>query len=315
MVSITDHFVDEATRITRLGTGSVISPTRIAVHYTAGHTLDDAIDALERKGLSYNVLIDKDGSLHQARALNRRAGHAGRSNFKAQSGLKNTSSINGNSISISLVNLGHHSYFSGGYWWYDRRNGQFRRPRVRDVDANKKAAIYSPGNIVHWDPYTNDQIASCKELISAIVTEYPNISEIVGHDDVSINDKFDPGPDLPLQSWREELGKEGGLGLSSAVNSPDGTLNLRDRPSYLGGRVIDTLNQGDQVHIRSVAYVGGNRSAALINSSSGRALTGWASVDIKGNNTHHGFVYMGYLTQTPLLPEYEDKLLEGAALS
>lgn len=314
MIKISDHFIESAKKITKLGTGSVITPKRLVLHYTAGSSLKGAIDALEARELSYNVLIDKDGSLHQARALNRRSLHAGRSNFKAVSGLENGASLNTSSISISFVNLGFHEHFSGGFWWYTRKNGELRPPKVKDVEANKLAPIYSPGNVMHWEPYTDAQISTCEELIEAIMTEYPGIEEIVGHDDISIFGKFDPGPDLPVQAWREKFGKEGGLGLESQVNSPDGTLNLRERPSYLGGKVIKVLSQGDRVFVRSVSYTRGTSSAALVNVSKGRALTGWASVDIDGSNKHHGFVYMGYLTKTPLAPAYADKLMQGAAM-
>ncbi|AVL52889.1 N-acetylmuramoyl-L-alanine amidase [Roseobacter denitrificans] len=313
MLSISNDFADSATRITSLGAGNPMTPTRIVVHYTAGSSLSGAVNALKSRGLSYNVLVDLDGSLHQARAFNRRAGHAGRSNFKATSGLKNQSSLNGSTIAISLVNLGFHEHFSGGHWWYARSKGKLRGPKVVDVEANKMSSIYNPGLVMHWVPYTDAQVASCEALIEALVAKYPSITEIVGHDDVSINAKLDPGPALPTQAWREKFNMQGDLGLEAAVNSPDGTLNMRDRPAYLGGRVVKVLSQGDKVHIRSVAYSSGRSSAALINSS-GRALTGWASVDVQGDNKHHGFVYMGYLTKTPLHADYARKLLEGAAV-
>ena len=313
MFKISDHYVQKATKITTLGQGSKILPTKLVIHYTAGSSLRGAVAALKKRDLSYNILIDVDGTVHQARALNRRAGHAGRSNFKADSGLHNGSSLNSSSVAISLVNLGLHGFFSGGFWWHGRRNGKLQPPKVADSKANKIASIYSPGNSAHWDPYTKAQIKACNSLIEAILEEYPNITEIVGHDDVSINDKFDPGPDMNLQGWREKYNKEGALGFAAQVNSPDGELNLRDRPQYLGGKKIATLKQGDSLHIRSVSYVSGRSSAALVNVSKGRALSGWASVDVSGDNKHDGFVYMGYLTKTPLRRDYAKKLLQEAA--
>lgn len=315
MFKVSDHFIEGATKITTLGQGSKITPTRLVIHYTAGSTLKGAVAALRKKGLSYNILVDTDGTVHQARALNRRAGHAGRSNFKATSGLHNGSSLNGSSIAISVVNLGLHGFFSGGFWWHGRKNGKLLPPKMADSDANKLASIYSPGNFAHWAPYQDAQINTCDALIEAVLREYSSIEEIVGHDDISINDKFDPGPDMDLQGWREIYGKEGSLGLPSLVDSPDGELNLRDRPQFLSGKRIATLKQGDRVYIRSVSYVSGRSSAALVNVSKGRALSGWASVDISGDNKHDGFVYMGYLTDTPLRNDYANKLLQGAATS
>lgn len=310
---ISNHKIEGAKAITTLGTGSPIRPTRLVIHYTAGSTLSGAVSTLKKRRLSYNVLIDTDGSIHQARGLNRRSSHAGRSNWKEGSGLKNTSSLNASSIGISLVNLGMHDYFKGGYWWYGRdRDGRLSGPKVKDEDANKLASKYAPRDDKHWAPYTDKQKTACHQLIAALVREYQDISEIVGHDDVAINAKFDPGPDLAIDEWREEFGMKGPLGFKTTVDSPDGELNVRDRPQYLGGRKELVIRQNDVVHIRSFTYTRGSASVALVNSSN-RALTGWASVDIDGSNKHAGFVYTGYLSSTPLRPEYARNLLSGGS--
>lgn len=308
VMAIHQHFLTDAKRITVLGAGSAISPKRIVVHYTAGSSLSGAVTTLKKRGLSYNVLIDKDGSVHQARAFNRRAGHAGRSNWKAAGGLTNGSTLNRDSIAISLVNLGLHRYFRNGRWWYGYANGKVRPPSVADEDANKLSSIYEPRLKAHWAPYPDVQVAACRRVIAEIVGHYADIEEIVGHDDIAIDYKSDPGPSLPVQEWRTAFDKEGGLGLAAEVDSPDGKLNLRDRPYHMGGQVIGVLNQGARVYVRSVTYASRNNSAALIRPSSGRALTGWASVDIDGSNKHAGFVYMRYLTKNPLAPAYAKKL-------
>lgn len=113
-----DDFVNDA-EFVDLGTkGNLIVPTRIVIHYTAGSTLSGAVSTLKSKGLGYNVLIDTDGSLHQTRPLTRSAGHAGRSNWKPAGDLTNSSSLNGDSIGISFVNLGQFGYFASGKWWW-----------------------------------------------------------------------------------------------------------------------------------------------------------------------------------------------------
>jgi N-acetylmuramoyl-L-alanine amidase len=263
---------------------------------------------LRDNGLSYNILIEKNGTVHQARAFNRGAGHAGRSNWKATGDLTNASSLNTSSIGISLVNLGLHDFFREGRWWYGFSNGQGRPPSVADADANKLPSIYAPSRKPHWEPYPEAQVAACRQVISEIVAHYPQIGEIVGHDDIAIDDKFDPGPALPVQRWREEFGKEGPLGLAAKVNSPDGELNMRDRPVHRDGRVIAVLPQGHEVHIRSVTYASAGSVATLVRPAGGRALTGWASVDVNRSNKHAGFVYMGYLTKNPLAQDYANAL-------
>lgn len=309
-MKIKDGIVSEAKPISGLGTGSVMSPKFIVIHYTAGSSLSGAVSTLKAKGLSYNILIDKDGSVHQARRLDRTSGHAGRSNWKADGSLTNSSSLNVNGIGVSLVNLGLHDYFLQGRWWYgyDRKKKTGIPPSVLDAEANKKSSIYAPNRHQHWAPYTSEQIDACRNLIDAILKEYDSINEIVGHDDIAIDDKFDPGPDFPLQDFRHEFKMEGGLGLKVRVNSPDGKLTLRDRPQHMDGQRIGELSQGDTVHVRSVTYASYSSSAALIRPSSGRALTGWASVDVDGSNKHAGFVSLRYLDKTPLANEYAKKL-------
>ena len=64
------------------------------------------------------MLIDVDGSYHQARPFNKTAGHAGRSNWKETSGVTNFTSLNESGIGISLINLGQFATFSGGRWFW-----------------------------------------------------------------------------------------------------------------------------------------------------------------------------------------------------
>jgi N-acetylmuramoyl-L-alanine amidase len=285
-----------------LGNGVTREPTRIVIHYSAGSTLASAIETLRARRLAYNVLIDVDGSYHQARPFNKTAGHAGRSNWKETSGVTNFTSLNESGIGISLINLGQFATFSGGRWFWGDVGEE---PSIADEDANKHALIYTPARPTHWTPFDPRQIPAAKALVAALVDKYPSIEEIVGHHDIAIDGKSDPGPLFPLEDFRREFGKQGGLGLQATVQSPDNELNLRDRPGT-DGRVVRVLHNGDTVHIRSVTYTSASRG--LVPPSDGRAVTGWASVDIDGSNTHAGFVYMKFLTRTPLANEYEAQL-------
>lgn len=307
MVTITnDHRIADATSIDLGNNNIAISPRYIVLHYTAGAPLSGVVHWLKSSGASYNVLIDVDGSYHQARPFNRPAGHAGRSNWKATSGLQNSSSLNRTSIGISLVNLGGFGWFSNGRWWH---SGPGRGASVPDAEANKHSLVYRPGRPIHWSPYTPEQILACHALVAALVDRYDSIQEIVGHDDIAIGGKIDPGPLCPVAEWRREFQKEGGLGLAAEVRSDDGELTLRDLPAASGpgaGTKLDVLRNGETVHIRSVTYVG--PTAGLVSATGGRALSGWASVDISGSNTHAGFVNMRYLSANPLAADYAARL-------
>jgi len=300
MVTITNGRIMGAASVALSDTGNPMIPTRIVLHYSAGSTLAGAIATLRQRHLSYHVLIDTDGSLHQTRALNRTARHAGRSNWKAAGGLTNRSSLNSHSIAVSLINLGGFGYFSGGRWWWGPpRDGG---PSIADHAANKRASIYRPGRPMHWTPYPQVQVRAARDVVAALVAAYPSVTEIVGHDDIAIADKPDPGPLLPVATWRQEVGREGPSGLAARVASPDGTLRLRDLPSTDGVQ-IGLLRNGDQVHIRSVAYAGSSRG--LVNGGGQRALSAWASVCVDGKNRHSGFVHMRFLSATPLSDAYE----------
>lgn len=301
-MQIIDGFFKDAKKITTLGVGQKMAPTFIVIHYTAGSSLSGAVTTLQAEGYSYNILINKDGSIHQARALDRTAAHAGRSNWKSLNNVNNLSSLNANSIGISLVNLGMYPYFSEGKWWYgyDKGTKKFLKPSVADPQANKKSSIYAPGRSLHWEPYPAAQIEACRRVVASIVANVPTIEEIVGHDDIAIDGKSDPGPDFPMENFRQQFAKTGGLGLSAKVKSPDGVLILRDRAGHLDGKEVGRLTNGDIVHVRSVTYVGGSSGAALVPSPGNRALSAWASVDTTGTNRHAGFVHMRYLDRTPL---------------
>ncbi len=297
-----DHWVDGADKVDLLTTGNAMTPTRIVIHYSAGSTLSGAVATLKARKLSYNIMVDTDGSYHQTRPLNRSSSHAGRSNWKAASGLTNGASLNGTTIGISLINLGQFGYFSVGKWWWGTPGSG---PKVDDAAANKHSLIYRPNRPTHWTPYPEVQLNACRALVEALCNRYTAISEIVGHDDIAISQKSDPGPLCPVSQWRVDFGKEGPLGLQSTVKSPDGQLNLRDLPST-DGKVIATLATGDRVHIQSVAYTASSKG--LIAGGGQRALSRWASVDVNGSNRHAGFVDMRYLTATPLAPAYAAKL-------
>jgi N-acetylmuramoyl-L-alanine amidase len=282
------------------------TPTRIVMHYSGGSTLSSAVDTLQSRGFSYNVLIDVDGSYHQARPFNKAASHAGRSNWKEKEGLTNSASLNNSGIGISFINLGQFAFFSGGKWFWGWEDGAGHGPSVTDGQANKHALIYTPARPTHWSPYDPRQFPAAKALIAALVDKYPSIVEIVGHHDIAIDEKPDPGPLCPLEDWRREFDKQGDLGLETVVQSPDNELNLRDRPGT-SGRIIKVLRNGDVLHIRAVTYTGA-ANGLVTPQSGGRALTGWASVDIDRSNSHAGFVYMKYLTKNPLAPGYADRL-------
>ena len=301
---ITNGILNFAKSIKLNASARDFEPWRIVLHYTAGTTLSGAKNTLNKRGLGYHVLIDVDGTPYQSRPFTKTVAHAGRSNWKAAGGIANGSSLNGDAIGICFVNLGQLAHFHNEKWYYERTGNKFIPPSVADADATKAALIYTPRRVTHWTPYQPEQLTTCERILGELVAEY-HIEEIVGHHDIAIDEKPDPGPLCPLEEFRKQFKKQGILGLKSIVKSADGALNLRDRPSSVG-QLLATLHNGDEVHIRAVTYTSPSRG--LIPASHGRTLTAWASVDVDGSNKHAGFVHMAHLTKTPLAPEYQARL-------
>lgn len=278
--------------------GSASTPTLIAIHYTVTDTVAQAVSALNGRGLSYHFLIAPDGTVHQTRRPDVHAAHAGRSNWKMASGLSNGTSLNRSAVSISFINRG----------FFARKSAT----SVFDVDAHNNvinwtyplsasqttASVYDPGSLRHWHRYTAEQLAAVHGLVRALRDDY-GLTEIVGHDDIAIDGKSDPGPLFPMADWRAEFGMQGGPGMRVRVQSADGTLNVRRRPSA-GGALVTTLQNGDTLFIRAAAYTYRTSGALFVDSPDQRYLTGWASVDLDGSNTHAGFVHMKHLSDNPL---------------
>jgi N-acetylmuramoyl-L-alanine amidase len=307
---IANDRLDFATPLPLNHVGRDFEPWRIVLHYSAGSTRQSAVNALNGNNLSYHVLIDRDGKAFQTRPFTKHAAHAGRSNWKSAGGIANGSSLNHDSIGICFINLGQFGFFKDGVWFhgFDRQTHKFIKPSIADAEANKATLIYTPARATHWSPYEPAQIETCDRILKDLIATY-HIEEIVGHHDIAIGDKPDPGPLCPLEDWRVNLKMRGSLGLQSEVNSADGTLNLRDRPGGSDSKVVATLRNGDVVHIRAVTYTSASRG--LVPPSSGRALSAWASVDIDGTNKHAGFVHMKFLTRNPLAPEFQTALMRS----
>jgi N-acetylmuramoyl-L-alanine amidase len=286
-----------------------IKPKRIVLHYSAGSTLKSAVDTLRGKGFAYHVLIDVDGQPYQTRPFTIKAAHAGRSNWKETAGLTNGNSLNDDGIGISFINLGKHAYFNKGFWYYgyDKKAKKYLAPKVADANATKAALVYTPGRVTHWAPFEKSQFDTCKDILTTLIGQYEDISEIMGHHDIAIDEKPDPGPLMPMDDWRKEFEKEGTLGFETEVASPDGTLTLRDRPNVDDGKKIDVLKNGQKVHIRAIPY-SSRKQNAIIDDGGPRFLTPWASIDIDGSNSHAGFVLLKYLKDSPLAPAYKKKL-------
>jgi N-acetyl-anhydromuramyl-L-alanine amidase AmpD len=282
-MSITNNFIDGIAKKTLVHVGANQTPKLLVIHYSVTDTVAKAVTALNAAKLSYHILIEKDGKAFQTRRFTETAAHPGLSNWKSDGGLTMGASVSRGSIGICLMNKG----FAFG----------------SSPNAPGKL-VYNPDDpsMQRWETYPKALIDSCSAIASDVIAEY-GITDVVGHHDVAIMGKFDPGPLFDFAPLIAKLANPPPPGLASKVKVPAGEkLTVRRGPDASSPKVLD-LDNGTPLHVRSVAY--GPRTASILPSppSLKRYLTRWASVDVDGSGKHAGYVNMKFLTKTPLSPE------------
>lgn len=167
------------------------SPELILIHYTAGSTTAGAVSWLcnPQAGVSAHLVIGRDGEVVQLVPFNRRAWHAGASEYQGRR------RCNGFAVGIELVNVG----------------------PLKVIDSDPVtwksvwgALIKDPADVFHedykspWQEYPEVQLQAALAACLALKAEYP-IRDVVGHSDVAPGRKIDPGPAFPMRSFRDAV--------------------------------------------------------------------------------------------------------------
>lgn len=163
-----------------------IIPEAILIHYTAGSSLEGAVNTFRTGGVSAHLIIDRDGSAVQMVPYNRRAWHAGKSSWEGRPNL------NGWSIGIELVN-----------WGFLRKVGDQYFSWANTLINETPFVEKNGSNLRYWQYYTCIQLMTCSRLINDLKAEY-GINLLLGHEEVSPGRKVDPGPAFPWKLYREE---------------------------------------------------------------------------------------------------------------
>jgi N-acetylmuramoyl-L-alanine amidase len=212
---ISNHRLEGVPFVATENMGGEISPLLLVIHYTVVTTMAATVRAFASRAsqASAHLVLDVDGSLTQMVPFNRKAWHAGASEWAGRSG------CNGFSIGIEVVNPGPLEARNGGY--YDVNN---RRWTGDVVDAQHKngRARYK-----HWAAYSEAQLDKLEDVGAQLVQAY-KLREVVGHDDVAPTRKIDPGPAFPMDRYR-------GLLFGRASDDPElyettRELNIRKGP-------------------------------------------------------------------------------------
>ena len=166
----------------------------IIIHFTTGTRIESTIAYFrnESSEVSAHLLISSDGRVIQFLPFNRIAFHAGDSWWE---GDKN---LNGLSIGIELDNAG---------FLTKRDNGWFRKDiRIPDEDVVIKThdREFNPRG---WEKFSKIQMDVLEKVVRAIMEQYggPDNMEMIGHDDVNIANRLDPGPDFPMKRIRKKV--------------------------------------------------------------------------------------------------------------
>lgn len=277
-MSITNNFIDGLSKKTLKHVGTNQTPKLLVIHYSVTDTVAQAVAALDAAKLGYHILIEKDGKAFQTRPFTQTAAHPGLSNWKAQEGITLDASVSRGSVGICLMNKG-----------FDHKSSPHKAGKL----------IYNPDDpsMQQWEVYPKTQVDACRAIVKDLLETYP-VTDVVGHHDIAIGGKFDPGPLFDLEELKAMVKETKSLGFKTKVKSNE-PLNLR-RKADTGSAIIRELPPGTVLHIRAIAY--GPRAQCIRPNppSKKRYLTKWASVDVDGSNTHQGFVHMSGLEKTPL---------------
>ena len=173
-------------------------PKFIIMHFTTGTRMESTINHFKDplSGVSTHLLIGRDGRAVQFLPFDRIAHHSGFSWWEQDSNL------NKNSIGIELDNAG----------LLIRRDKKWQRHKMVIPDNEVKQAIHwkqfipnDPARFPGWQKFTKAQLDVARKIVRALVQRYPSIVEILGHDDVNLRNRYDPGPLFPMERFREEL--------------------------------------------------------------------------------------------------------------
>lgn len=183
---ITNHRLDGARYVAANASGGELVPSLIILHDTAGrlekHNTVKYFASKQCK-VSAHVVIERDGTITQMVPFNRRAWHAGESEWGGRR------YCNSFAIGIEIVNPG--KLDAKGCAWF----GQATTAPIRHIVTKE----HGDG---HWLDYTGEQLAAIRKVCRAIVEEYPDCNAIVTHWMVSPGRKIDCGPMLPLEEIR-----------------------------------------------------------------------------------------------------------------
>jgi len=172
------------------------TPKYLVLHYTANDSFSGAIRTLTTPAnkVSAHFVLGKTGELCQLVAMDKKAWHAGTSEYRGLNGL------NAHSVGIEICNFGPLTLKNKKY--YSWTNKEVHQDNVFTDEKGK-----------HWDVYPHDQLEVLYDMSKAIVDHYKLI-DVIRHSDICLprGRKQDTGAALDIKHIRKHLfGREEAL--------------------------------------------------------------------------------------------------------
>jgi len=271
--------------------GALHAPRFIVMHYTAGGSGAGSRDymvksptqkqkltgAADRVYGSAHIVIDRDGSTWQIVPFDRKARHAGRSSWK---GLE---SLNSFSIGIEIANYG----------WLDLQgDGSYKRSDTPRFAAEQVTIAPMPSGtrLMGWENYPTVQLEAVERVSRVLLTAYPSIGEILGHEEIARRRKFDPGPAFPMPRFRSLVDDRG---IGALEDESDDRERSRDRYATTSRLNIRGGPGIDYEKLDESPLAVGTIVASL--HSDGDNDSEWTKVRLGGADGIIGWVHGGYL--------------------
>ncbi|MBC7450299.1 MAG: N-acetylmuramoyl-L-alanine amidase [Cytophagales bacterium] len=239
------------------------------MHYTAGRDAKSSAMYLSDNNVkaSAHIVVGRQGEVYQLLPFDTIAWHAGVSKYGSRTG------YNRYSVGIEIDNAGVLEKTGNEYQaWFGKQ--YMENEVMKAVHRNEAVPRY-------WQVYTQAQIDTCEQICKLLIQKY-NIKQILGHEEISVGRKQDPGPAFPLDKFRDRL-----LGNNRQANEVSDIAH----PSE-GAVTVDKLN------IRAGAGTQFDKIAMpLINGKQVRILeeqNGWYRV----RTEIEGWVSKGYIETT-----------------
>ncbi len=251
-----------------------ITPTHLVMHYTAGGTLDGAVNWFNNSQAkaSAQLVIGHDGAIVQMGAFNQKLWHAGKSRLGGLTGFNNFS------IGIEVVNWGK---LSGGPGNWRSWTGTLI-PDNRVLIAKHRLDSTSAG----WEIFDEIQYEKSVQAAIAICDAY-NIPEInlVGHDDISgYRGKRDTGPIFDMDRFKGRV-----FGRQNDNNASGGDFMVSSATGL-------NLREGPGLQYSAIKLLPNNTLVNFIETDGNWWLV--AEIDSNGNENNSGWVHSRWLVET-----------------